>query len=72
MVDNFKIGSKHFSQSEWIGLTIEDAIKKSETEGLTWRIVEEDGMSRISTRDLKANRVNFRIRDKKIYRAFIG
>ena len=56
----------------WIGLTIEDAIKKAETEGFIWRIVEEDGMPRISTRDLKANRVNFRIRDKKIYRAFIG
>ena len=56
----------------WIGLTIEGAIKKAETEGFIWRIVEEDDMPRISTRDLKTNRINFRIRDKKIYRAHIG
>ena len=60
------------TESEWVGLSIKEAIEKAETDGFTHRIVEENGQSKMVTMDLKANRINFRLSNDRVIAAYGG
>lgn len=60
------------TESEWKGLTLNEAIQKASGKGMTHRIVEEDGRSLMIDADAKNNRVNLRIRGGIVIGAFPG
>jgi hypothetical protein len=60
------------TESEWVGLPIKDAIEKAANDGLTHRIVEENGVQYMVTADLKADRINFRVSNNKVTAAYGG
>lgn len=57
---------------DYEGLTLEQALKKAIANGLTPRVVEENGKSFMLTMDLKTNRVNFRVANDRIIEAYAG
>jgi len=67
-VKNFGI----ITESEWIGLTIKEAIERAESWGFNHRIVEENGRPLMVTSDMKQNRINLRLRDNKVIGAYGG
>ena len=67
-VKNFGI----ITESEWIGLTLRQAVEKAENDGLNYRIVEENGQPRMVTADIKKNRINFRLNNSIVVNAFGG
>jgi hypothetical protein len=67
-IKNFGI----ITESEWIGLSLKEAIEQSESHGLNYRIVEENGQAKMVTADLKQNRINFRVSNNKIIGAYGG
>jgi hypothetical protein len=60
------------TENEWKGLTLEEAIKKSESIGYIHRIVERDGKHMMLDMDVKSNRVNFRISGDYITAVYTG
>ena len=60
------------TESEWIGLTIKEAIEKAEAWGFNYRIVEENGRPLMVTSDIKANRINLRLMDNKVVGVYGG
>ena len=60
------------TESEWIGLTIKEAIERAESWGFNYRIVEENGKPLMVNMDLKLNRINFRLRDDKVTGVYGG
>jgi hypothetical protein len=60
------------TENEWRGLTLQEAIKKAEGIGYTWRIVEENGTALMLEYSVKSNRVNFRIRDNFVIGVYTG
>jgi hypothetical protein len=60
------------TESDWVGLSIKEAIEKAENDGFNYRIVEENGQSKMVTMDLKANRINFRLSDNRVIGAYGG
>ena len=60
------------TETEWIGLNLQDAQKKAEKDGFTTRIVEIDNKPLIVTHDLKQNRINFRVRGNIITQVYTG
>ena len=60
------------TESEWIGLSIKDAASKAETDGFTYRIVEENGTPKMVTMDLKPNRINFRLNNDRVIGVYGG
>jgi len=67
-VKNFGI----ITESEWVGLSIKDAIEKASTHGLIHRIVEENGVQYMLTMDLKNDRINFRVNNDTVTAAYGG
>ena len=67
-VKNFGI----ITESEWVGLSIKDAIEKASSHGLTHRIVEENGVQYMLTMDLKNDRINFRVNNDTVTAAYGG
>ncbi len=51
------------SVSEYVGKTLQEAIKYANDGGFTTRITEENGKAYMVTADFKTNRLNFRVRD---------
>ena len=51
------------SVSEYVGKTLQEAIKYANDGGITTRITEENGKAYMVTADFKTNRLNFRVRD---------
>jgi len=60
------------TESQWKGLTLEEAIKKCESIGYIHRIVEKDGKHMMLDMDAKSNRVNFRVKDDYITDVYTG
>ena len=60
------------TESQWKGLTLEEAIKKAESIGYIHRIVERDGKHMMLDMDAKSNRVNFRVKDDYIIAVYTG
>jgi hypothetical protein len=60
------------TESQWKGLTLEEAIKKCESIGYIHRIVERDGRHMMLDMDAKSNRVNFRVKDDYIIAVYTG
>jgi hypothetical protein len=60
------------SESEWIGLSLQDAVKKAEGIGYIWRIVEENGNPKMLEYNVKSNRVNLRLRDNFVIGVYTG
>jgi hypothetical protein len=60
------------TESQWKGLTLEEAIKKCESIGYIHRIVERDGKHMMLDMDAKSNRVNFRVKDDYIIAVYTG
>jgi hypothetical protein len=60
------------TESQWKGLTLEEAIKKCESIGYIHRIVERDGKHMMLDMDPKSNRVNFRVKDDHIIAVYTG
>ena len=60
------------SESEWTGLSLQDAIKKAEGIGYTWRIVEENGNAKMLEYNVRSNRVNLRLRDNFVVGVYTG
>ena len=60
------------TESQWVGMTVEDANKRAEGIGYTCRIVEENGRSFMVNADVKSNRLNLRIRDGIVIGLFTG
>jgi len=57
---------------DYEGLTLEQALKKAIANGLTPRVVEENGKAFMLTMELKFNRINFRVLDDRIIEAYAG
>lgn len=51
------------SVSEYVGKTLQEAIKYANDGGFTTRITEENGKAYMVTADFKTNRLNFRVKD---------
>ena len=62
----------YITESQWVGLTLAEAIDKSKAIGYVHRIVEENGNSLIVAADAKSNRVNLRLRDNIVIGVFTG
>ena len=60
------------SESEWRGLILQDAIKKAESIGYIWRIVEENGKALMLDYDNKSNRVNLRLSNNIVIGVYTG
>jgi hypothetical protein len=60
------------TESQWKGLTLDEAIKKAESIGYIHRIVERDGRHMMLDMDAKSNRVNFRVKDDYIIAVYTG
>lgn len=60
------------ASSDYEGLTLEKAREKALQNGLSPRVVEEDGKSFMLTMELKSYRVNFRVRDGVVIEAYAG
>ena len=63
---------KPITENEWLGLTLDDAVKKAESMGYTFRIVEENGVAKMVEYSNKSNRVNFRLRNNRIIGVYPG
>ena len=62
-----------FSPDEYKGKTIDEATKYAEEGGFIVRITETDGQSiMVDALDIKANRLNFRVRDGFVIDAYGG
>lgn len=48
------------------GLTLEDAEAKATSQGFKHRVVERDGQMLPTTRDLRMDRLNFKVKDGKV------
>ncbi len=63
MSDRIRNGGM-YSTNEYVGKTLEEATKHAEDGGFIVRITETNGQSvMIDMLDIKANRLNFRVRD---------
>lgn len=62
----------YITESQWLGLTLAEAIDKAKSIGYVHRIVEENGNSLMVTADVKSNRVNLRVRDNIIIGVYTG
>jgi hypothetical protein len=60
------------TSSDYEGLTLEKARERALQNGLSTRVVEEDGKSFMLTMDLNSYRVNFRVRDGVVIEAYAG
>lgn len=60
------------TESQWKGLTLDEAIKKCESIGYVHRIVERDGKHMMLDMDVKSNRLNFRVREDYITAVYTG
>jgi hypothetical protein len=60
------------TESEWRGLSLQEAIKKAEGIGYIWRIVEENGNPKMLEYNVKSNRVNLRLRDNFVIGVYTG
>jgi hypothetical protein len=60
------------TESQWIGITLAEAIEKTKSIDYTYRIVEEDGRSLMLDMDAKSNRVNLRLRNNIVIGVYTG
>lgn len=58
--------------NEYIGKLYSDARKYAEDGGFTTRIVEENGVSKMLEMDVKADRLNFRIKNNIVTDVYGG
>jgi hypothetical protein len=61
-----------YSKEEYVGKTLQEAIKYAEEGGFITRVVERDGNSFMITHDFKSERLNFRVRNEFITDVFGG
>ena len=59
-------------QGEYEGKTIDEATQYAKDGGYTVRITEEDGQAKMLDMDVKANRINFRVRRGYVIDAYGG
>ncbi len=64
--------TKPITEKEWLGLSLDEAIKKAKGINYTTRIVEEDGKSFMVTMDFKSDRVNLRLLNNKVIGVYTG
>lgn len=64
--------TRPITESQWIGLTIAEAIEKAKSIDYIHRIVEEDGRSLMLDMDAKSNRVNLRLRNNIVIGVYTG
>lgn len=60
------------TEKQYVGKTLDEAIKYAEEGGLEVRIVEIDGQPKMIDMDVKSNRINFRLNNGLITAAFGG
>ena len=60
------------TESEWIGLELKEAVQRAESDGFSYRIVEENGRPLMVTMDLKPNRINFRLNNDRVIGVYGG
>lgn len=60
------------SEREYTGKTLEEAKKYAEEGGFIVRIVENDGVSKMLDMSVKANRINFRVRQGMVIGVYGG
>lgn len=61
-----------YSKNEYVGKTLEEANKFAEQGGFITRIVEKEGIPLMIDNDVKANRLNFRVKGDKVVDVFGG
>lgn len=62
-----------FSESEYIGKTIDEATEYAKSGGFAVRVTERDGESiMVDLMDINADRLNFRIRDEFVIGVYGG
>lgn len=61
-----------YSKEEYVGKTLEQATQWAEEGGFIIRIVEREGIPLMLDNDVKANRLNFRIKGDKVVDVFGG
>lgn len=59
-------------ESDYKGLTLQEAIRYAEIGGFTTRIVEEDGDVKMLDMSVRGDRINFRILNGVVISAFPG
>lgn len=60
------------TESEWVGLTLKEAIAKAERIGYVHRIVEENGVPKMLEYSNKSNRVNLRMKNDRVIGVYTG
>ena len=60
------------SENEYKGLTVDEATEYAEGGGFVVRIVETDGKHEMLDASIKGNRVNFRVRNGRVYGVYTG
>lgn len=63
---------KPITENEWVGLTLNEAIKKAQDMGYTHRIVEENGVPKMVEYSNKSNRINLRLRGDRVIGVYPG
>lgn len=56
----------------YLGKKEADAGRAAERRGLKWRVVERDGEAFMITKDYRLDRVNFKVRNGKVFEAYRG
>jgi hypothetical protein len=60
------------NKNEYVGKTLEEAIKYAEEGGFKTRLVETDGVPLMLDMSVRGDRLNFRIRGQKVTDVFGG
>jgi hypothetical protein len=60
------------NKSEYVGKTLEEAIKYAEEGGFKTRLVETDGIPLMLDMSVRGDRLNFRVRSQKVTDVFGG
>lgn len=72
-MNNYLRNGGMFSESEYKGKSLQEATKYAEDGGFIVRVVENNGQSfMVDALDIKANRINFRVRNDVVTGAFGG
>ena len=60
------------SERDYVGKTLEEAEKKAKDDGFVTRVVEKDGHQYMLTMELRADRINLRVRNNIVTSIYGG
>lgn len=66
------INIRPITESEWVGLTLKDAVEKAKSIGYEYRVVEENGVAKMVEYSNKSNRINLRLKNDRVVGVYPG